>query len=589
MVKIGHAFSDFVSFEDIPKKRKGSIHGSSYFNLLPLVLLIFLSGIVLLRLFYIQVLRNNFYKKLSDANRTFQKNIPAARGVILDRKGRPLIANSPGFKIVESKNGKENVVLLEKDEALERISRGEKIENDILRNYLYKDVFSHVLGYTGPISSDEVMLPDFSDYSISDFVGKMGLEKIYETILHGQNGKELFEVNNQGKIIRSLGKVEPKDGKNLTTTLNLDLQLSAAKALEKVTKGAVVVSDPRNGEILAIFSKPSFDPNIFTHTSSYAAVGEYKTAEQVLSDNANQPLLDRAISGVFPPGSTFKLTTAMAALETGAIKKDTTFEDSGILKVGAFSFGNWYYLQYGKKEGNLDVIRAIKRSNDIFFYRVAGETGVDTISSWAKKFGFGKRLGIDLLGEAPGSVPTVEWKEKVIGQKWYLGDTYNYGIGQGYLLATPLQINFMTSLFANGAVLYKPHIVGKKEILGRNFYRQENANLVREGMRQSCEEGGVAWPFFDFKVKNPNLIIDNKDYFEQASGSAKFTRIKLGCKTGTAETGGKETKPHAWITLFAPFYKPEIVVTVLVENGGEGSSIAGPVARDILKVYFEGK
>ncbi len=591
MVKVGHAFSDFVTHEKVTRRHGGNNFSTySFSKFLPFLLLVLLAGVLAGRLLYIEVFQGYYYKNLSNENRTRTNIIPAGRGVILDKNGRALVANSPAFKIIEEGDGKKHVKIIDKDEALELIARGKEVKNDVLRDYIYKSAFAHVLGYVGPVSPEEIIRPEFSTYAVSDFVGKLGLEKSYEGMLHGKNGKELFEVDSRGKTTRSLGVDPPQDGQNLKTTLDLDIGLSVAKAFQNIKKGAVVVSDPRDGGILAIYSKPTFDPNIFTHPDKYDAEGDYKTSENAVMDSNNQPLLDRTISGAYPPGSTFKLITATAALEDGSIKPDTLIEDTGILKVGAFSFGNWYFLQYGRREGSLNIVGAIRRSNDIFFYKAAEETGVDNVSSWAKNFGLGQRTGIDLPGEAKGTVPTEEWKKAAIGEPWYLGDTYNYGIGQGYLLTTPLQVNMWTTVFANGGTLFKPHLVaGKKEIVKKNFIKGEYAGLIREGMRQSCDTGGVAWPLFGFKVKNPNLIIDNNDYTEDASGGAKFTRVKLACKTGTAEIGGADTKPHAWITVFAPFAHPEIAVTVLVENGGEGSSIAGPIARDILKDYFERK
>lgn len=536
----------------------------------PLLFLIVFS-IILARLFYLMVLRGEYYRTLSDNNRTRTIIIPAPRGIIFDRQNRELVANTTVFQI---KTGEKKKVIPEAD-ALKRISRGEKVEEQVVRNYLYKDAFAHVLGYTGPISEDEILLPEFASYNVSDLVGKMGLEKEYENILHGENGRELFEVDAKGTPIRSLGRQDPLPGISLRTILDLDVQLSVVSAMKDVEHGAVVVSDPRNGEILALFSSPSFDANVFTHSlldrsesaphDSFDFQGKYLTAENIISDVDKKPLLNRAISGVYPPGSTFKLITAVAALSSGAIKKDTIIEDTGILKVGQSSFGNWYFLQYGKTEGPLDIVKAIARSNDIFFYKAAEAAGVENISSFAREFGFGEKFGIDIVGEARGMVPSPSWKKNELGEQWYLGDTYNYGIGQGYLLTTPLQVNAMTNVFANGGILYRPHLVGsQKKILKKNFIKKEYLELVRQGMRQSCEQGGVAWPFFEFKVK-------------------------VGCKTGTAETGRKDDNPHAWITVFAPFYNPEIVVTVLVENGGEGSSVAGPIAKKILREYFERK
>jgi len=607
-MKVGPAF-----FESITGEKKRSFGKSSRFSafdlayLYPVFFLLLFLAIIIIRLFYIQVLRGPYYKNLSDENRTRTEVIAAPRGIIFDRLNRPLVANSPSFKIVEGnppKGEAGKIKLLQRDEALRLISEGKKVESGAVREYKYKAAFAHVLGYVGQISENEIILPEFNDYSPNDFVGKSGLEKEYEKILHGTNGKRLFEVDAKGAKIRELGSQVPVAGLNITTTLDLDMELSVYEAMKGVDRGAVIVSDPKTGGILAIYSSPTFDPNVFTHASPpaggssgqahqsvYNTGGGYPDAESILLDTDKQPMLDRAIGGAYPPGSTFKLISAIAALEKGGIKPDTKIEDTGILKIGNFSFGNWYFLQYGRKEGPLDVVGAIKRSNDIFFYKAAEQTGVDYISSWANKFGHGSKLGIDLPDEASGTVPTVEWKEKEIGEQWYLGDTYNYGIGQGYLLATPLQVNMMTAVIANGGTLYRPHLLQDKkiEIKKQGFIRKENVELVRKGMLESCDTGGVAWPLFQFKVKNPKLKVDDSDFLKDASAGAQMVRIKLACKTGTAEIGGKETKPHSWITVFAPYHKPEIVVTVLVENGGEGSSIAGPIAKKILTDYFEGK
>jgi penicillin-binding protein 2 len=585
MVKVGPAFFDYVSTDKIKiRKSFGDGIPRDVFVFAPMFLLIIVSLLIVIRLFYIQVLRGSYYANLSDANRTKTEIVPAPRGIIYDRAGRPLVVNSPIFRI--NQEGKTKTV--GRDEALSFMAQNKKVTSVVRRDYLYKDTFAHVLGYVGNVSEEELSHSEFAGYSLSDYVGKMGLERQYEKILHGKNGKSLFEVDSKGNIIRELGKEEPVAGESIKTTLDLDVQLSVKEAFSQADRGAVVVSDPRTGGILALYSKSSFDPNIFTHDDDYKVEGEHEDRESILSDTERQPLLDRSISGTYPPGSTFKLITAVAALEKGVIKPDTEIEDTGILRVGEFSFGNWYFLQYGRKEGYLDVVGAIKRSNDIFFYKAAEGAGVERISSFAKDFGLGGKFGIDIPGEADGIVPSPSWKEENIHEQWYLGDTYNYGIGQGYLLTTPLQVNVFTSVFANGGTLYKPHLLEtRSRILKQDFIKDEYINLVREGMRQSCEAGGVAFPFFDFKVKNDRLSIDGRDFVEDASGSAKMVRVKVGCKTGTAEVGGEDTKPHAWITVFAPYEKPEIVVTVLVENGGEGSSVAGPIAKKILQDYFE--
>ena len=584
MVRIGPAFFDYVSKPESRRKfERTNLNFGEFKGLLPLVLLILMTGVIVARLFYLQMIRGSYYRDLSENNRTRTKVIPAPRGIIYDRNGKPLVSNSQVFQI--GSKGEEKIIPHE--EALKLISEGKQVRATVRREYLYKDAFAHVLGFLGQISENEVILPTFSDYAISDYVGKMGLEKTYEKMLHGQNGKELLEVDVQGREIRSLGQQEAAQGQNLDTALDLDLQLSVKDALASVDRGAAIASDPRDGSIIALYSKPSFDPNMFSRAGY--KTDRYVTVENILQDTENQPLLNRAISGTYPPGSTFKLITAVAALSRGAIKKDTQIVDTGILRVGEFSFGNWYFLQYGKTEGSLDIISAIKRSNDIFFYKAAERAGVENISVFAKNFGLGARFGIDIEGESEGVVPSPSWKEKVIGEQWYLGDTYNYGIGQGYLLTTPLQVNMFTAVFANGGTLYQPHLLKSQraKVKKQEFLNKGHIELVREGMKQSCETGGVAWPFFNFKVKNERLPIDNQDYVEEASGSARAVRIRVACKTGTAEVSDKEKKPHAWITVFAPFYDPEIVLTILVENGGEGSSVAGPIAKKILTDYFE--
>jgi penicillin-binding protein 2 len=341
-----------------------------------------------------------------------------------------------------------------------------------------------------------------------------------------------------------------------------------------------------------LVSKPSFDPNLFTMGQSYkiASSSSYLTLSDVLMDGQNQPLLDRSIGGTYPPGSTFKLVVASAGLKNKIIDENWQVDDTGILKVGDFSFSNWYYTGYGGTDGQVNVIKGIKRSNDIFFYKLAEKVGVDQVSATAKQFGLGEKLGIDLQGEQAGVVPTQEWKLKNIGEQWYLGDTYHYGIGQGYLLTTPLQVNSWTQAIANNGNLYRPHLLRSQtpEIISKNLLDTHSSDLIKEGMVEACSTGGVAWPIFNYQVKNAKLSIDGKNILgvDPASGSADMRHIVVACKTGTAENGGIDTVSHAWITLFAPAYNPQIVVTVLSENSGEGSNIAGPIAKQILDSWF---
>lgn len=551
MVKIGPAFGDYIRLEKSQKHPGGGL-GKNYSirSYIPPAILIVAVTLIIARLFFLQIIEGGNYRDLSDANRTRTIPIHAPRGIIFDRGGVSLVFNVPGFR--ETLNGKTK--LIDRNNALKLLSIGKtNLEIDSLRNYPYKDAVAHVLGYIGQISPEELNRKDFLNYKGGDLIGKIGIEKEYESLLRGIDGKELVEVDSMGKVIRKLGFTDPVPGQNITITLDIALQKAAYDGAKDIKKGAIIVSNPK-GEILALVSKPSFDPNLFTMGGDVS---------QILLDSDNQPLLNRAISGTYPPGSTFKLITAAAGLENKTIDKNFTIEDMGILRLGAFSFSNWYFTQYGKTDGVVNVTKAIQRSNDIFFYKLAEKVGVDKLSVFAEKFGLGKKTGIDLMGEQKGLIPTNQWKRKAIGEQWYLGDTYHYGIGQGYLLTTPLQVNVWTQVIANGGTTYKPHLLKNQisKVKDQKFLSQGTVDLIREGMVESCSPGGVAWPLFNFK-------------------------IKIACKTGTAQHGGETTMPHAWITLFAPAEKPEIIVTVLSESSGEGSNIAAPIAKKILEEWF---
>lgn len=579
MVKIGPAFSDYIRLEKSQKHPGNLSRNCSIRNYLPPVILVVAIVLIISRLFFLQVIEGKKYRNLSDANRTKTIPIHAPRGIIFDRQGTPLVFNVPGFREVAddvSAVGADNKTrLIDQNEALKLMSEGKNnLEVDTLRQYPYKEVFSHVVGYVGQISQEELK-NNTEIYNGGDLIGKIGIEEEYEYLLKGTDGKELTEINSTGEVIRKLGQTDPVPGKNITTTLDLALQKITFDAAENVKKGAVIVSNPK-GEILSLVSKPSFDSNLFTMGEGYSADGNayYKSISQILLDSENQPLLNRAISGTYPPGSTFKLIVAAAGLETKAIDKNFTVKDTGILKIGSFSFSNWYFSQYGKTDREVDVVKAIQRSNDIFFYKLAGLVGIDRLSKFAEKFSLGEKLGIDLTGEQAGIAPSQEWKKNKIGEDWYLGDTYHYGIGQGYLLVTPLQVNYWTQIIANEGVGYQLHflknlksdLLSEREIRNPKFLSSETISLIKEGMIGSCSTGGVAWPLFDFKVKGKE--------------------VKIACKTGTAQHGGEKDLPHAWITLFAPADNPEIIVTVLSESSGEGSNVAAPIAKKILEEWF---
>lgn len=593
-IKVGAAFSDSIYSQKSSFVRLKHGYGGNEPHLrstLFLILLFLSGGLLLLRLFVLQVINGQQYRLLSDSNRTRTEIIHAPRGIIFDRNGIPMVFNMPGYRETTG----EKTEFLDQKNALPLLAKGDKhLEIDSLREYPFGAAEAHVIGYIGQISQEELANSTFEGYRVGDVIGKMGIEQYYEKELKGIDGRQLEEVDATGKFVRTLGITDPIPGQDITITIDNKLQQAAYSAMESVGKGAVVVSKP-DGEILALISKPSFDPNLFTMGEEYkgSSNSAYPSVASVLTDNIGQPLLNRAIGGVYPPGSTFKLVTAAAGLESKKIDSSYTVEDTGILKIGNFSFSNWYYSQDGKTEGTVDVIKAIKRSNDIFFYKLGELLGVDTISAQASKFGVGSILGIDLEGERSGLLPTKEWKQKTLGEQWYTGDDYHYGIGQGYLLTTPLQVNAWTQTIANGGILFKPHLLysEKPHVLERNVISAQNQQLIREGMIEGCDTGGVAWPLFGFTVHNANLAIDGKNILAapDATGSATLSdarHVVIACKTGTAQHGDESTLPHAWITLFAPAYNPQIVITVLAESSGEGSNIAGPVAKKILEAYF---
>lgn len=587
-MKVGPVFLDSIHTEKIPRRHHqhdDDTHVRGW--VFPLVLF---GGLVLLlcRLFWMQIVEGEYYYKLSDSNRIRTISIHAPRGVIFDRHGNPLVINAPGYR--ETIDGKTR--LFTQSEALDLLAKGDsKLEIDSLRQYPCGLSCVDVVGYIGQISPTDLKQPEFAQYTGQDEIGKMGVEQSYESVLKGMDGEKLIEVDSMGKPVRTLGETDPTPGQNITLTIDENLQKAVAKSMKSVKKGAAIVSTPK-GEILAMYSAPSFDPNLFTLGKTYKTDpgNTYQNVSQILLDSSSQPLLDRALSGTYPPGSTFKLITAAAALQNNIIDNNFTVNDTGILKVGDFSFANWYYTEYGRTEGLVNVVSAIKRSNDIFFYTIGQKVGVDRLSGFAKEFGLGSPLGIDLRGEAAGLLPTKEWKQRVIGEQWYLGDDYHYGIGQGYLLTTPLQVNGWTQAIANGGALYVPHVLkmNKPVLKAEGLLTQNTTNLIRQGMIEACQTGGVAWPLFNFGVNNPNLKLDGKNFFtiENASTSARIG-VSIACKTGTAQHGNDATLPHAWITLFAPAYSPQVVITVLSEDSGEGSNIAGPIAKEILENYFE--
>jgi len=484
------------------------------------------------RIFYLQLVRGRENRQLAEGNRVKIIRTPAPRGVIFDRNGQVLVRNRPEG-----------------------------------REYVYHQALAHVLGYLGEADQEELQSIDsFSQFDYSNFprqevkvlIGKIGIEREYDHLLRGKEGGVLVETNALGEVAREIKKQPAQEGESLTLSLDLGLQKKAFQLL-KGRKGVVVASQPATGQVLALVSSPSFDPNIFT-------LGEPEAGKiEEVFNNPDKLIFNRAVAGLYPPGSVFKIVTAVAGLEEEVIDQSTTVEDTGQIEAGGRTFGNWYYSQYGKTEGMVDIVKALKRSNDIFFYKVGAWLGSVKLAQWAKYFGLGQPLGIGLPGEAGGLVPTPQWKKENKLEGWYLGDTFITAIGQGNLQLTPLQVNAMAAVIAAQGNLCQPQLLKDQQASCLDLQlKTETLDLVKEGMKQACQSGGTGWPFFTFSPQ-------------------------VGCKTGTAEFADPQERTHAWFSVFAPWDKPEIVLTVLLEGAGEGSEQAAPVAKELLKYWFADK
>lgn len=476
----------------------------------------FLRGVLVLgflilvaRLFELQIIKGDYYRNLSEGNRIKRVKINAPRGKILSRGG----------------------------EALEGFD------------------FAHITGYLSEVSREELSKIDSNcvekgPKKLGQIVGRGGLGEYYNCVLSGVDGEELWEVDSLGNNIRNLGKKEPISGKDLKTNIDYNLQKQVAKAMQGKI-GSVVATD-KNGEVLAFYSSPSYNP---------------KEIASALK-NPNLPLFNRVIGGVYHPGSIFKPLVSIAALESGKIDKDFKFVDEGVLKVvtlyGDFSYSNWYFTQYGRTEGEVDLIKALARSTDTFFYKIGEMVGIDSLVEWSKKFGLTSLTEIDMNGEVLSLVPSPDWKERVKKEKWFLGNTYHFSIGQGDLALTPIAIHRANLAVANGGKLCTIKIADVTKCVDLKL-KADNIKLVKEGMKKACQAGGTGYTFFSWEEKNNGQSV--------------------GCKTGTAETN-QDGKTHAWFTVFAPLDNPEIILTVMVEKSGEGSKVAGPIAREIFDSYF---
>lgn len=589
-----------------PFKRQG-------LNALWFIIVFCICGLIV-RVAYLDIVRNVYYSDVSKGNRIRSVAIKALRGKILDKTGQTLASNVPSMDavivpsdlpddfqqrsaiakkvsevlgidesnveaMIESQNRKslDPVLLAEnitQDQALilsekAKELRGIFIENTAIRNYGDGNIFSSIIGYDGKITREE--MNKNSDYVMTDYIGKTNLEKQYEKELRGRSGAKQVEVDSLGNIKKNLGIINPQSGNGLILNIDAGLQKklydSMVETLEKTgtRTAAAVAIDPRNGGVLAMVSFPSYDNNLFARGISN------KEYQSIINDK-DLPLFNRVISGEYPPGSTLKPAVAAAALSEGTITPDTIIAGmGGSINIGGFRFGDW------KVHGPSDVRTAIAESNDIFFYTIGGGygniqgLGMSRMKKYENLFGFGEPTGIDLPNESKGFIPDEQWKLDKLKEKWYIGNSYHASIGQGFITATPLQLANFTAALANGGTLYVPRIVnqiknndGRVEsiaptVIRKNFISDEVMRVVREGMRKTVTDG-TAQPL-------------------------KTLSVEVAGKTGTAQFGG-EGKTHGWFISFAPYNNPEIALVIIAEGGGDGHSSGVPITKTVYDYYF---
>ena len=585
------------------------------------------AGIVLIalcviagRLYQLQVLEHSHFKTLSQDNRLKLEPIPPVRGLIYDRKGRLLANNRPAYNLEIIPEQVPNldqtieqlsnlITLSERDidrfHSLRKRSRrfeslpiranlsdedaakfsveshrfpGVGVRAHLLREYPYGDISAHVLGYVGRISLKDLEKLDEANYSGTSHVGKIGLERSYEDTLHGSVGNQQVEVNSVGRIARVVTQEAPINGQDIHLHLDIDLQKIAIDSLGEFN-GAVIAMNVIDGGILAMASNPSFDPNLFVEgisTKEYSA----------LQKDENRPLYDRALKGVYPPGSTVKPFIGLAGLETGSIHYHDNIYCPGHFKLPNHShkYRDWKKTGHGA----MDLKEAITQSCDVYYYKLASDMGVDSLSKYLEQFGFGEKTGIDLIGEASGILPSRDWKRAARNQPWYAGETVIMGIGQGYFLTSPLQLATATAAFANNGDRLTPRLVKNMTDTKNNseltvdaehhtvsISNKRNWTEVHDAMVNVTEgKRGTAK-----RIRTPLYRIAGK------TGTAQVFSVKQN-EEYDEEKIAKKFRDHALFVAYAPADAPQIAVAVIVENGGHGGSTAAPIARKLMDAYL---
>ncbi len=613
----------FKDIADIAERDEGSLNLLKKRLLAVSAVVLFFLVVLILRLWFLQISNGDEYERRAYGNRVRIRQLVPPRGHILDRNNREIVTNRPSFnvaliqedshdlgdvlkrlapilnmevselwdKIREASGTPRYVpVLLSEDIDWQTLAylenhnhefSGIRIEVQPVRVYHYEDLAANVIGYLGSISKKELDEADREIYSGGDIVGKKGLEKIREEDLRGEKGYSYSEVDAKGFEQQLLKAVEPLPGREIRLTIDADLQQIAESYMAAGEKsGAVVAMEVKTGRLLAAVSAPTI------HISDF--IGGISVKKwQALLDNPKHPLLNKVVQAMYPPGSTYKMVTALAGLGTGAIDEDTVF-----YCPGHYSFGNRTYRCWKHSgHGPVNLLKAIGESCDVYFYQVGQRVGVDGLAEFAEKLGLGKKSGIEMEYEKSGLAPTKEWKLKYRKAKWQDGETLSVAIGQGFNLVTPLQMCAMTATLANGGKLYRPQLIEQVIDPEGNITENFTPELVSEvtgldrylkRIKQGMEE-----------------VVQGK---HGTARSVAIEGLRIAGKTGTAQVvklaqyrGLKEEdipylyRDHAWFTCYAPAEDPEIAVTVLVEHGLHGGSAAGPIARAVLNQYFSGR
>ena len=584
-----------------------------------LVLLAAAFFFIVLRLWYLQVIKGNELHRLSENNRVRLRENPADRGMLLDRKGRILVHSRPSFEVsLVPEDVRGNPEVLQQVAELLQMDRGDiveklkgvknrppfrpvKIKSDIAwdelallegnrvhlpglitdvrstRAYNYGPLAAHLIGYIGEVDENDLKHHHQSLYRVGATIGKYGVESAWESYLRGMDGGRQVEVDAHGREIKSLKKVDSFPGHNLVLTIDLDVQKAAEEALQGMN-GALVAMDPNTGRILAMVSKPAYDPSLF---AGNCPPEDWKA----LQEDPFYPLQNRNIQGIYPPGSVFKIITALSGLESGIITPKTQLACSGAYPYGNRDFRCW-------KEGGhgtIDLRQAIVSSCDIYFYQVGLKVGVDRIARIAETFGLGRRTGIRFPHEKSGTVPSTSWKKRRLGAPWYSGETLSLAVGQGYVMATPLQLVRLIAAVANGGTLYLPQVVEQVHSIygtvleeyppvkdGTVQVSKEHLDFIRDALKGAVNDPhgtGAACALKEFAVGGK-------------TGTAQVIEIPQDFRKGDMDRLPLKFRDHAWFVAFAPVEEPRIAVTVLVEHGGFGGSVAAPVAKKVIQKYL---